>query len=194
MFVDHRVGIMELSIVLVSSGTCVLVLGLMCSRVDVTDVVTPNGLNVKKFSAMHEFQNMHSTSKARIQEFIRGHFYGWVLLVFILLLSPDGGCVCVCVIFNHSVQRRRSTVTSTSTWTKHFSFSSLAVTSFPTRERIFSWKLYPDWTTCCRWGDVEVTVGKKRWWTGRWSGVKTRSHVMTFSSPEIYYYLIKSKL
>lgn len=95
--------------------------------------------------------------------------------------------VCVCVIFNHSVQRRRSTVTSTSTWTKHFSFSSLAVTSFPTREQIFSWKLYPDWTTCCRWGDVEVTVGKKRWWTGRWSGVKTRSHVMTFSSPEIYY-------
>lgn len=93
MFVDHRVGIMELSIVLVSSGTCVLVLGLMCSRVDVTDVVTPNGLNVKKFSAMHEFQNMHSTSKARIQEFIRGHFYGWVSLVFILLLSSDGVCV-----------------------------------------------------------------------------------------------------
>ncbi|CAB1431220.1 unnamed protein product [Pleuronectes platessa] len=40
------------------------------------DVVTPNGLNVKKFSAMHEFQNMHCTSKARIQEFVRGHFYG----------------------------------------------------------------------------------------------------------------------
>ncbi|XP_071777837.1 glycogen [starch] synthase, liver [Centroberyx gerrardi] len=40
------------------------------------DVITPNGLNVKKFSAMHEFQNLHSTSKARIQEFVRGHFYG----------------------------------------------------------------------------------------------------------------------
>ncbi|XP_029969292.1 glycogen [starch] synthase, liver isoform X2 [Salarias fasciatus] len=40
------------------------------------DVVTPNGLNVKKFSAMHEFQNLHSTSKVRIQEFVRGHFYG----------------------------------------------------------------------------------------------------------------------
>uniref|UniRef100_A0A3B4XNX5 Glycogen [starch] synthase n=2 Tax=Seriola lalandi dorsalis TaxID=1841481 RepID=A0A3B4XNX5_SERLL len=40
------------------------------------DVVTPNGLNVKKFSAMHEFQNLHSTSKARLQEFVRGHFYG----------------------------------------------------------------------------------------------------------------------
>uniref|UniRef100_A0A674F0T1 Glycogen [starch] synthase n=2 Tax=Salmo trutta TaxID=8032 RepID=A0A674F0T1_SALTR len=40
------------------------------------DVVTPNGLNIKKFSAMHEFQNLHSTNKGRIQEFIRGHFYG----------------------------------------------------------------------------------------------------------------------
>lgn len=40
------------------------------------DIVTPNGLNVKKFSAMHEFQNLHAQSKARIQEFIRGHFYG----------------------------------------------------------------------------------------------------------------------
>ncbi|CAL8324067.1 unnamed protein product [Lota lota] len=40
------------------------------------DVITPNGLNVKKFSAMHEFQNLHCTSKARIQEFVRGHFYG----------------------------------------------------------------------------------------------------------------------
>lgn len=41
------------------------------------DVVTPNGLNIKKFSAMHEFQNLHSMYKARIQEFIRGHFYGY---------------------------------------------------------------------------------------------------------------------
>uniref|UniRef100_A0AAY4AX08 Glycogen [starch] synthase n=1 Tax=Denticeps clupeoides TaxID=299321 RepID=A0AAY4AX08_9TELE len=40
------------------------------------DVVTPNGLNVKKFSAMHEFQNLHSTNKTQIQEFVRGHFYG----------------------------------------------------------------------------------------------------------------------
>lgn len=40
--------------------------------------MTPNGLNVKKFSAMHEFQNLHAQSKARIQEFVRGHFYGYV--------------------------------------------------------------------------------------------------------------------
>uniref|UniRef100_A0A6I8N9Z0 Glycogen [starch] synthase n=1 Tax=Ornithorhynchus anatinus TaxID=9258 RepID=A0A6I8N9Z0_ORNAN len=40
------------------------------------DVVTPNGLNVKKFSAVHEFQNLHALFKARIQDFVRGHFYG----------------------------------------------------------------------------------------------------------------------
>ncbi|XP_078091436.1 glycogen [starch] synthase, liver isoform X2 [Mustelus asterias] len=40
------------------------------------DVITPNGLNIKKFSAMHEFQNLHALYKSRIQEFIRGHFYG----------------------------------------------------------------------------------------------------------------------
>lgn len=40
------------------------------------DGVVPNGLNVVKFQAMHEFQNLHAQSKAKINEFIRGHFYG----------------------------------------------------------------------------------------------------------------------
>ncbi|XP_050302005.1 glycogen [starch] synthase [Anthonomus grandis grandis] len=40
------------------------------------DVITPNGLNVKKFSALHEFQNLHALSKDKIHEFVRGHFYG----------------------------------------------------------------------------------------------------------------------
>jgi len=40
------------------------------------DGVLPNGLNVIKFSAMHEFQNLHAQSKEKINEFIRGHFYG----------------------------------------------------------------------------------------------------------------------
>lgn len=40
------------------------------------DIITPNGLNVKKFSAIHEFQNMHATNKEKINEFVRGHFYG----------------------------------------------------------------------------------------------------------------------
>ncbi|KAF5378957.1 hypothetical protein D9757_008751 [Collybiopsis confluens] len=34
------------------------------------DGVVPNGLNVVKFQAMHEFQNLHSTSKAKINEFM----------------------------------------------------------------------------------------------------------------------------
>lgn len=36
----------------------------------------PNGLNVVKFSAMHEFQNLHAVAKDRIHDFVRGHFYG----------------------------------------------------------------------------------------------------------------------
>jgi glycogen(starch) synthase len=40
------------------------------------DVITPNGLNVKKFSALHEFQNLHAIYKEKINEFVRGHFYG----------------------------------------------------------------------------------------------------------------------
>ncbi|KAG0228899.1 glycogen synthase isoform 1 [Actinomortierella wolfii] len=40
------------------------------------DGVLPNGLNVVKFSAMHEFQNLHAISKEKIHDFVRGHFYG----------------------------------------------------------------------------------------------------------------------
>lgn len=40
------------------------------------DIITPNGLNVKKFSAIHEFQNLHAMAKEKIHEFVRGHFYG----------------------------------------------------------------------------------------------------------------------
>ncbi|XP_042224687.1 glycogen [starch] synthase-like [Homarus americanus] len=42
------------------------------------DIITPNGLNVKKFAALHEFQNLHALSKERINDFIRGHFYGFM--------------------------------------------------------------------------------------------------------------------
>lgn len=40
------------------------------------DFITPNGLNVKKFSALHEFQNLHAMAKEKLHEFVRGHFYG----------------------------------------------------------------------------------------------------------------------
>jgi glycogen(starch) synthase len=40
------------------------------------DGVLPNGLNVVKFSAVHEFQNLHAIQKEKINNFVRGHFYG----------------------------------------------------------------------------------------------------------------------
>ncbi|EER36261.1 glycogen synthase [Candida tropicalis MYA-3404] len=40
------------------------------------DGVLPNGLNVVKFQAVHEFQNLHAVKKDKINEFIKGHFYG----------------------------------------------------------------------------------------------------------------------
>jgi len=40
------------------------------------DGVLPNGLNAVKFSAMHEFQNLHARNKDKIHNFVRGHFYG----------------------------------------------------------------------------------------------------------------------
>lgn len=43
------------------------------------DIITPNGLNVVKFSALHEFQNLHSMSKEKIHDFVRGHFHGYFI-------------------------------------------------------------------------------------------------------------------
>ena len=60
------------------------------------DIITPNGLNVKKWSAPHEFQSQHANrigfiafnktvqisavdphySKSKIEQFMHGHFYG----------------------------------------------------------------------------------------------------------------------
>jgi glycogen synthase len=39
------------------------------------DAIVPNGLNIQRFSALHEFQNMHQTYKERIHEFTMGHFF-----------------------------------------------------------------------------------------------------------------------
>lgn len=47
---------------------------LLCRK---PDGVLPNGLNVVKFSAMHEFQNLHAASKKKISSFVQGHFYGY---------------------------------------------------------------------------------------------------------------------
>lgn len=42
------------------------------------DIITPNGINVIKFSALHEFQNLHAVNKDKIHNFVRGHFYGYI--------------------------------------------------------------------------------------------------------------------
>lgn len=39
------------------------------------DAILPNGLNIQRFSALHEFQNLHRERKERIHEFTMGHFF-----------------------------------------------------------------------------------------------------------------------
>src|SRR5206468_8946547 len=39
------------------------------------EVILPNGLNIQRFAAMHEFQNLHREFKERINEFVMGHFF-----------------------------------------------------------------------------------------------------------------------
>ena len=39
------------------------------------EVVVPNGLNIERFEALHEFQNLHAQYKKEIHEFVMGHFF-----------------------------------------------------------------------------------------------------------------------
>jgi glycogen synthase len=39
------------------------------------DAIVPNGLNIQRFAALHEFQNLHQVFKERIHEFVMGHFF-----------------------------------------------------------------------------------------------------------------------
>ncbi len=39
------------------------------------DCVLPNGLNIQRFEALHEFQNLHAYYKEEIHEFVMGHFF-----------------------------------------------------------------------------------------------------------------------
>ncbi|XP_061434465.1 glycogen [starch] synthase, muscle-like [Lethenteron reissneri] len=78
------------------------------------DIITPNGLNLKRFSAMHEFQNLHAQSKARINEFIRGHFYGAYASIYILdrrYRSADESCnQLTSFLYSFSQQTRRQRI------------------------------------------------------------------------------------
>ncbi len=39
------------------------------------DMLLPNGLNIHKFAATHEFQNLHGLYKQKIHDFVMGHFF-----------------------------------------------------------------------------------------------------------------------
>lgn len=39
------------------------------------DAILPNGLNIQRFAAPHEFQYLHQKYKERIHEFVMGHFF-----------------------------------------------------------------------------------------------------------------------
>jgi glycogen(starch) synthase len=39
------------------------------------DVLVPNGLNIERFVALHEFQNLHRLYKERINQFVVAHFF-----------------------------------------------------------------------------------------------------------------------
>jgi len=41
----------------------------------VPEVILPNGLNIERFVALHEFQNLHSSYKEEINQFVMGHFF-----------------------------------------------------------------------------------------------------------------------
>jgi len=41
----------------------------------VPEVIVPNGLNIQRFEAHHEFQNLHALYKEKINEFVMGHFF-----------------------------------------------------------------------------------------------------------------------
>jgi glycogen synthase len=39
------------------------------------DLITPNGLNISRFTATHEHQNLHNRYKENINQFVMGHFF-----------------------------------------------------------------------------------------------------------------------
>ncbi len=53
----------------VTASECAILLGRK------PDVVTYNGINIERFMALHEFQNLHLEYKEKIHQFVMGHFF-----------------------------------------------------------------------------------------------------------------------
>ena len=64
-------------------------------------MITPNGLNVQKYVALHEFQNLHAKAKERICEFVRGHFYGSVRPPFLSILHQPMTHLVIAICCRH---------------------------------------------------------------------------------------------
>jgi len=39
------------------------------------EVILPNGLNIERFEALHQIQNLHADFKSKIHDFVMGHFF-----------------------------------------------------------------------------------------------------------------------
>ena len=53
----------------ITAKECVAFLG------RIPELILPNGLNIQRFAAIHEHQNLHSLYKKRIPDFVMGHFF-----------------------------------------------------------------------------------------------------------------------
>jgi glycogen(starch) synthase len=53
----------------ITAKECVAFLG------RIPELILPNGLNIQRFAALHEHQNLHSQYKKRISDFVMGHFF-----------------------------------------------------------------------------------------------------------------------
>jgi glycogen(starch) synthase len=53
----------------VTNEECKHLLGRSC------DAILPNGINIERFEALHEFQNLHLRYKKKIHQFVMGHFF-----------------------------------------------------------------------------------------------------------------------
>ncbi len=158
----------------------------------VADVVTPNGLNVVKFSALHEFQNLHAKAKEKIHDFVRGHFYGCVEVqnpsvlcamnsVFQFrvkshLARNDIFETLALISCETSEQLRslqcglcsRVADTTTLTWTRPSTCSRPGGTNSQTKGRTSSSKRSPDSTITSRSVRVTHVQGKVELWVVAW--------------------------
>ena len=63
--------------VIAGQGTLGLEIAAQAAEAGVTraDVIVPNGLDIRRFEAPHEFQHQHNLIKGTLHKFVMGHFF-----------------------------------------------------------------------------------------------------------------------